>query len=300
MRVFVTGANGFVGKWLVAHLKECQDEVLTDNVLSGDQVDITDAKALYQALEVTKPEIVYHLAAFTHVGHSWDEPDRVMQVNIVGTHNLLEAVRKLKDIPRVLLVSSSEVYGVPAAGNLPLTEEAPFAPVTPYAASKAASEMLGVAAWLGRGVEVIRLRPFNHIGPGQDVSFVVAGLAQRIKDARDNAITTLSVGNLYPRRDFTDVRDVVRAYRMLGQKGKPGDVYNVCSGKDVSIEQIVIDLMDISGIRLSLIPDPKLQRNVDIPIIYGDPTKLKLTTDWEPQISLQSTLEEVIKNNGSN
>ena len=184
------------------------------------------------------PDAVYHLAGLAHVGGSWDAPDRYFRVNALGTLSVLEAARRCATPPRVLVVSSAEVYGAVRAEQLPVDEDAPMLPRSPYASSKAAAELVAVQAYLGRGLPVIRARPFNHVGPGQDPGFVVPAVARRIVEASRDGRTTLPVGNLTARRDLTDVRDVVRAYRLLVELGSPGQVYNVCSGADVSIEEI--------------------------------------------------------------
>ncbi|MGH9181911.1 MAG: NAD-dependent epimerase/dehydratase family protein, partial [Acidimicrobiales bacterium] len=225
MRAFVTGGHGFVGTWLRAHLEAEGDEV----VAPGSEVDITDAAATAAAMVAAAPEVVYHLAGLAHVGRSWAEPAEFLRVNAGGTLNVLEAARRVASPPRVLVVSSAEVYGHVGPDRLPLTEDAPRRPVSPYAASKAAAEMVTVQAHLGHGTAVVVARPFNHIGPGQDPSFMLPGLAGRILAAQRHGVAVLGVGNLSPRRDLTDVRDIVRAYRLLATAGAAGATYNVCS-----------------------------------------------------------------------
>jgi len=237
---------------------------------------------------------VYHLAALTHVGRSWDDPAEVLHVNATGTLYVLEAARACASVPRVLLVSSAEVYGVVPEGRLPVTEDEPLAPVTPYAASKVAAEYLGVQQHLAHGLPVIRVRPFNHIGPGQSSGFVVAALAERIAQAVRAGASSIPVGNLSARRDLTDVRDVVRAYRTLVTDGTPGEVYNVCSGRDVAIDEVAARLLDLAGAQLELVPDPSLVRPVDVPVVRGDPGKLEAATRWRPEIDLEKTLRDVL------
>ncbi|HEV8063718.1 MAG TPA: GDP-mannose 4,6-dehydratase, partial [Acidimicrobiales bacterium] len=168
MRSYVTGSSGFVGGWLIDHLQSCGDEVLK----SDTEVDITDAAAIAGAVEQTEPEVIYHLAALAHVGRSWSNPAETVRVNVIGTLNVLQAAAHLDTPPRVVLVSSAEVYGN-AAGDDPVYESADLRPVTPYAASKVGAEYVGVQAWLGQGLPVVRVRPFNHLGPGQSADFVV-------------------------------------------------------------------------------------------------------------------------------
>ena len=290
MRALVTGAHGFVGRWLTAHLEDVGDEAIGID----HEVDVTDAAAIAAAMKEAAPEAVYHLAAFTHVGDSWSDPELVMRVNAIGTLHVLEAARGLPQPPTVLLTSSAEVYGAVSEEQLPVGEDAPLAPVTPYAASKVAAEFLGVQEHLAHGLPVIRVRPFNHVGPGQAPGFVVPSLAARVVEASRAGGTTLSVGNLSARRDFTDVRDVVRAYRLLVESGTPGEVYNVCSGRDVVIEEIAQSLLRLAGADLELVRDPALTRPVDVPVVRGDPSKIEAATSWRPEIDLDTTLRDVL------
>lgn len=290
MRALVTGGRGFVGTWLARHLRSQGDEVIAID----HEVEITDPGAVREVLDDASPEVVYHLAALTHVGRSWTGPGDVFKVNALGTLNVLEAARVCNPAPRVLVTSSAEVYGSVTERDLPIGETAPLAPVTPYGASKVAAEFLGVQAYLGHGLEVIRVRPFNHVGPGQGAGFVVASLASHIVEAQRSGTKEVPVGNLAARRDLTDVRDVVRAYRLLMEKGAPGDVYNVCSGTDVSIEEVARRLLELAGVDLELVVDPSLARPVDVPVLRGDPGKLRETTGWEPEIDLTRTLRDVL------
>lgn len=288
MRAFVTGGSGFVGGWLQSHLAASGDTVVAPNV------DVTDAAALRAALMDARPDAVYHLAALTHVGESWREPEQTFVVNALGTLHLLEAARALEAPPRVLLVCSAEVYGVVGADRLPIAEGTPLRPVTPYAVSKVAAEFLGLQAFLAHRVPVVRVRAFNHVGPGQAPTFVVSSLARQIALAERDGGRTLSVGNLTPRRDFTDVRDVVRAYRLLVERGEAGEVYNVCSGEDVAIEDLARRLLALAGLRLELRVDPELVRPVEVEVLRGDPGRLRAATGWAPEIALDETLSAVL------
>jgi len=290
VRALVTGARGFVGSWLTAHLVECGDEVVSID----HEVEITDGDAVRAAMMMAAPNVVYHLAALTSVGRSWTDPNEVLRVNASGTLNVLEAARACPHPPRVLVTSSAEVYGAVPQDLLPVTEDAPLAPVTPYAASKVAAEYLGVQAHLGYGLPVLRMRPFNHVGPGQSSAFVVSALAERIVEARRSGAESIVVGNLAARRDLTDVRDVVRAYRLLAQLGGAGEVYNVCSGRDVAIADVALQLQTLAGVELRFELNPELSRPVDVPVVRGDYAKLHEATGWEPQISLEQTLLDVL------
>jgi GDP-4-dehydro-6-deoxy-D-mannose reductase len=291
LRAFVTGGHGFVGTWLVDHLLHTGDEV----VAPGPGLDVTEPAALRRAMADAGPDAVYHLAALTHVGRSWDEPGEFLRVNAGGTLNVLEAAGRCDPVPRVLLVSSAEVYGAVTPADVPVDEAAPLCPVSPYAASKAAAELVGVQAHLGRGLPVVRARPFNHAGPGQAHTFVVPGVARRILRALHSGGRVLPVGNLTPRRDITDVRDVVRAYRLLVERGRPGEVYNVCSGRDVSVEELVRRLLALAGADLELLTDPALSRPVDVPVLVGDASRLRAATGWEPAVPLDDTLAAVLE-----
>jgi GDP-4-dehydro-6-deoxy-D-mannose reductase len=291
VRSLITGGRGFVGNWLADHLRRLGDEV----VAIDQEVEITDPTALLAAVSAALPDAIYHLAALTHVGQSWDEPLRVLEVNVIGTGALLAAARECGSNPRILVTSSAEVYGaVTDPARLPLTELSPTAPLTPYAASKLAGEALVAQAHLGHGQQVISVRPFNHIGPGQTPNFAVPALAKRIVEAEKRGAATIPVGNLSARRDFTDVRDVVRAYRLLIETGQPGQVYNVCSGRDVSIREIADGLLRLAGTSLEFETDPTLVRPVEVPVLRGDPGRLMEATGWKPEIPLEETLADVL------
>lgn len=280
-----------MGTWLVRHLRECGDEV----VAVDREVEITDDAAVRGAIVAAAPDAVYHLAALSHVGQSWEDPSSVLRINTLGTAAVLDACSRCPTPPTVLFVSSAEVYGQVPADRQPIDEEASLAPVTPYAASKAAAEMLAVQAHLGGGLPVIRVRPFNHVGPGQSTAFVVAALAARIVAAQRSGARSLTVGNLAARRDLTDVRDVVRAYRLAIERGKPGEVYNVCSGSAVSIDEVARRLLAVAGADLRLDVDAALVRPVDVPLVVGDAGRLRQATGWFPTIDLDDTLEAVLQ-----
>ncbi|MBV8691702.1 MAG: GDP-mannose 4,6-dehydratase [Actinobacteria bacterium] len=295
MRVFVTGGHGFVGPYLRAHLEAAGDDV----VAPPDGWEITDPAQVNAALQEAAPEAIYHLAAISNVVQSWQEPALTFEVNALGTLHLLEAARALETPPRVLLIGSAEVYGKVRPDEVPITENTPLRPVTPYAASKVAAEYLGMQAFLAYGLPVLSVRAFNHIGPTQSGGFVVADLARRIVEARRDGIKTLPVGNLSPRRDFTDVRDVVRAYRLLVEHGAAGEAYNVCSGRDVAVDELAHRLLELSGADLTLETDPALVRPVDLPVLKGDPAKIEQATGWKPEIPLDQTLTEVLEHAGT-
>lgn len=290
MRVLVTGSKGFVGHWLIAHLEEQGDEVIGLDA----EVDITDPALLQETVVNAAPDAVCHLAALASVGASWGASEATYRVNTVGTANVLDAALACRARPRVLLVSSSEVYGRVAPADLPLREDQPFAPVSPYAASKAAAELIGLQTWLGSGLEVVRARPFNHTGPGQRADFVVPALAQQIAEAISAGGRQLHTGNLEARRDLSDVRDVVRAYRLLLVGGRPGQVYNVCRGEAVSIQEMAERLLAIAGVELPIVVDPDRVRPVEIPELRGDRSLIEAEVGWSPVYDLDRTLADVL------
>jgi GDP-4-dehydro-6-deoxy-D-mannose reductase len=289
MRALITGGKGFVGQWLAAHLKDHGDEVAVIDI----ETDVADGTAVRRVMHDVAPDAIYHLAAMTHVGESWEDPSQVLRVNVLGTAEVLAAARTRPDA-RVLVVSSAEVYGVVGPEQLPLGESTPTAPASPYAASKLAAEAVALQAWRGYRQPVIVVRPFNHIGPGQSPNFFVPALAKRIVEARRSGAGSLRVGTLTTRRDFTDVRDVVAAYRLLIERGAPGEVYNVCSGRDVAMSEVAMELLALAGADLTLVTDPALVRPVDVPVLRGDAGRLLAATGWQPTIPLATTLADVL------
>jgi len=292
VRALVTGAGGFVGSHLTAHLRSCGDEVIeTDRSTTG--LDICDLTALTELFTTSAPDVIYHLAGDSDVGGSWDHPLDTFRANAEGTMSVLMAARR-SGTDRVLCVSSADVYGRVPASALPITEAQPLAPVSPYAVSKVAADMIAWQAWLGHGQDVIRIRAFNHLGPGQSDRFVAPAIAGRIVAAQHSGARTIPVGNLTPERDLTDVRDVARAYRLLAEHGTAGTAYNVCSGHAVSVGELANQLVRLAGSDVELIVDPDLQRPVDTPVLIGDHSLLTGTTGWEPRIPLTQTLTDLI------
>ena len=293
MRALITGASGFAGRHLLAHLAAQGDEVIASDRRDGGP-DLLDGPAWQALLATVRPDAVYHLAAQASVAASWQDPVGTLRANAEGTLNVLLACRDA-EVGRVLMVSSSDVYGAAAAGvgGSFLVESTPLQPVTPYAASKAAAEQLALQAWLGWGVQVVRVRPFNHLGPGQDERFVAGALAARVVTAeRGNG--EVVVGNLEAVRDFTDVRDVVRAYRAALHQGVPGEVYQICSGRGVAIAELADILVGLALHPVRLVADPGLLRPVDVPVLVGDAARLRACTGWVPTIELAATLAELL------
>ncbi len=292
MRALVTGGGGFVGRHLAAHLAAEGDEVVATDRSSGGP-DVTNAQEIHQYLTHTPVDVVYHLAGQSDVHRSWANPVETYRANVEGTANLIDAARTA-GVGRVVAVLSADVYGRVDPGRLPIDEDTPFSPISPYAASKAAAEFVCLQAHLGYGVDVVRARPFTHIGPGQSSRFVAAALASRIAEAERDGRDEITVGRLDSRRDFTDVRDIVRAYRLLALHGKGGEAYNICSGSDVSVQELADLLVANASRALTLVPDPALQRPADVPVLRGDATRLRDATGWEPTFTLERTIADML------
>jgi GDP-4-dehydro-6-deoxy-D-mannose reductase len=293
MRALVTGGLGFVGRHLVTHLRTRGDEVVVLDHRGEAAVDITDETAVRDAIDRARPSAVYHLAGWADVGSSWQHPVEAFRTNAEGTLNVLLACTA-SGVDRVLSVGSADVYGVVTEAELPLTEASPLRPASPYAASKVAADFLGLQAFLGQGLGVIRVRAFNHLGPGQTDRFVAAALAARIAANERDGGDVVRVGDLSARRDFTDVRDVVRAYRLLVEHGEPGEVYNVCSGVDLAVQELADRMLALATRPMRLELDEALLRPVEVPVLRGDASKLRNATGWAPEIPIDQTLADLL------
>jgi GDP-4-dehydro-6-deoxy-D-mannose reductase len=300
MRVLVTGANGFVGAHLLTALLEAGHRVVATGSqgksvlpkgLEFTSLDLTD-RAQVDSIDFSGIEGVVHLAGLAAVGPSFDSPLKYLNVNGGIEVNLFEAAQAQGAQPRFVIVSSGSLYD-PSA-DLPLSEISRVKCTSPYAVSKLLQEQL--AFYYGaRGFECVVARPFNHIGPGQNEGFLIPDLARQIVEAEESESTTIAVGNLSAKRDYTDVRDIVRAYVALLEKGKNGEIYNICSGRAVSGDDILAGLLKhAKSDTLKPVVDPAKVRPVDAPEIYGDSSKLHTDTGWEPRIPLDQTLEEVL------
>ena len=291
MKALVTGADGFVGRHLVEHLVACGDTVVLHDRHDGP--DILHRRPFTDFVASVTPDVAYHLAAQSDVGGSWERPVETFRTNAEGTLNVLDACTGA-GVRRVLAVSSADVYGRVKESDLPLSEATLLRPVSPYAASKAAADLLALQAFLGRGLDVIRVRAFNHLGPGQTDRFVAPAIASRIARNEIEGGDVVPVGNLAPRRDFTDVRDVVGAYRLLIENGSPGEVYNVCSGSDLAVQDLADTLVAMARRPMRLVVDDTLTRPVDIPVLRGDNRRLRDATGWKPEIPLEETLGDLL------
>ena len=288
-RIVITGGSGFVGQWLQEELRA--HGYLLDS-WDRPEVDITDPSTYRTRLEQDQPAWVVHLAAVSSVALSWQDPAVTQRVNVEGTRALLEAIQEVSPATHVLAISTADIYGAVSErplAELPLDDARPN---NPYAQSKWDMEQLIETAFSDR---CIRVRPFPHIGPGQAKGFVTSDFASQIA-AIEKGIQEpiIRVGNLSAQRDFTDVRDVVRAYRLLLEKGEPGDVYHVASGVPRSIQDILDQLRSLTTVEIGVEPDPERQRPSDTPILVGDASKLKKQTGWMPEIGLGQSLQDIL------
>lgn len=305
MRVLITGASGFAGGFLVRECASAGDDVLgisrsgvvPEGCGEGMAVDLLDAPAVSEAVAGFVPEVVYHLAALSSVGRSWEDPARTLGDNVAMAVNVLEAVRHRAPGARVVWVSSCEVYGPPQ--RLPLTEDHPLAPANPYAVSKTTGDLLAGVYVDAHGLHLIRTRPFNHAGPGQLPIFILSSLARQAAEAINQGAVKLTIltGNPDTRRDFTDVRDVVRAYRLLALHGggRPS-IYNVGSGMSVSARDQVDLLRElIAPIEIEHVVDPDRVRPHEVMDLYASHERLTEATGWEPTIPLRQTMSDTIE-----
>lgn len=282
--VLVTGASGFVGRHLLSALGATGVDA---------DVDVTDWNRLAAVVRRASPRAVVHLAALSSVAESWTDPAEVWRVNVLGTVNLLAAVRAESSDARALAVSSGEIYG--AAETVPTPEDAPILPMSPYAASKAAAEIACTQAALNGGLDVVVARPFPHVGPGQDERFAVGSWTRQIARLEVTGGGTLRVGNLDVRRDLTDVRDVCRAYTLLLDPSVPAGVYNVASGTAVALRDVLGALLALAQVDVEVVTDPELVRPVDMPVLVGDSSRLEQATGWRPTVSLDRSLADALE-----
>ncbi len=293
MRVLVTGASGFVGRWLSRALQASGHEVLGAEA----RLDVTDRRALSDALARTEPDAVAHLAAIAFGPDAGTDPGNAFRVTVGGTVNLLEAARQQPRPPLILISGSADVYGTPAAQDLPLTEEAPLRPVKPYALSKAAQESVGLAYAARYGLRVIVTRSFNHAGPGQRPVFVIPALTERVAAVVRGETDHVRVGNLDVRRDVSDVRDVVDAYVRLLESGHDGGAsglaLNICSGRSVAIRWLLEELCRLAGVEPGIHVDPALVRADDAPDIRGDASAVQSLVGWRATTPLEVTLADI-------
>lgn len=311
MRVLITGITGFVGSHLTEFLLE-QDGIevfgierwrsKTDNIehlkhrVKMYECDMRDASSVRQVIAAVKPERVFHLAAQSFVPMSWSAPSETLVTNAIGQLNLLEAIRELELPSRIQVAGSSEEYGLVHADELPVKETNPLRPLSPYAVSKVAQDFMGYQYAKSYQMHLIRTRAFNHTGPRRGEVFATSTFAKQLALIEaDLQEPVIRVGNLEARRDFTDVRDVVRAYWLALEYGEPGEVYNICSGQDYAIREVLDLLLGMTTKRkITVEVDPQRLRPSDVPVLRGDNTAFVRRTGWKPTIPFTKTLEDLL------
>lgn len=307
MQVLITGASGFAGWHLMRHLRQHQPGAhLTGTVFSTPppshetteryvRVDLCDTEAVRQLIDKLRPDVIYNLAGQASAKRSFDHPWQTLETNLHIQFNLLHACVEIGIQPRMLVVSSAEVYGPTPDDTQPLTETQPLRPTSPYSVSKAAQDLMGLQYHLAYGLPVLRVRPFNHIGPRQSTNFVAPDFALQIAQIEaGQRDPVLQVGNLAAQRDFTDVRDVVRAYHLVIEHGTPGSVYNIASNRAYSIQSLLDRLLALTPVPIEVQVDPAKLRPIDVPVIQGSYRQLHEATGWQPSISLEQTLRDLL------
>lgn len=309
-RVLITGVTGFVGPHLADFLLRDEHAMIhgiyrDEHSLTrlGDSIhkillhpcDLTDPVAVQNTLVSARPDIIFHLAAHSDVARSWAEPAHTFQSNVLGSIHLFEAIRKAKLDPVVHIACSSEQYGLVKKEDLPVNEATAFSPLSPYAVSRVTVDLLGYQYFKSFGMKIIRTRAFNHTGPGQTERFVCSRFAKHIAEIEKGIIPPiLRVGNLDAVRDFTDVRDIVRAYALSVMHGKPGEVYVIASGLGRSIKEVLAMLLSLARVPIHVETDSTLLRPSDVPALYGDSTKFREATGWKPEWSFEETLRDLL------
>lgn len=307
IKVLVTGASGFVGHHLI-------DLLLTNNVeiictsreeyrgvykqpfIKWFSVNITNRVEVFHLFSLVRPDVVFHLAGQSNVRSSWVDSVATFEANLIGTNHILDAVREYSPDCKIITIGSSEEYGHQDQASVPLSEELKPNPLNPYGLSKHAVSLLAQQYHKSYGLNVIHVRPFNHIGPGQAPGFVTSDFTKQICEIeRGLKKNIIKVGNLNAERDFTDVRDIVRAYWELADRGIVGEVYNVCSGKSIRIADILQLLIEKSSVNIHVEIDEALYRPIDIPCYLGDCSKLFNHTGWKPEIPLTKTINDILE-----
>lgn len=305
MKALIIGGAGFVGNYLISHLKndlkwdvfvtKMSHEKSSNADVNSFDLDILDKDQIKDVLEKVKPDYIFHLAAQSSVALSWKNPALTIDVNVKGSVNVLDMVRELNYKPRILLIGSGEEYGHIKPDESPIVEDNVVRPGNIYAATKACQNMIGKIYADGYDMDIMMVRAFNHIGPNQAPMFVVADFCKQVADIEcGNREPVIYTGNLSAKRDFTDVRDVVRAYALLIQKGQKGETYNIGSGKAIAIQEILDTILSFSTVDIKIEVDPEKLRPVDIPIIEADISKVRECIGWKPEILLESTLDETL------
>jgi GDP-4-dehydro-6-deoxy-D-mannose reductase len=308
LRILITGATGFVGKRLIQHLLETQPsfeihgatrqfvESININDVQFHFLDLKEFEPVLDLVASAKPDIIYHLAARSFVPESFDNPWETLETNIRSQLNLIQACLSLKIKPKTLVITSADIYGPVNPNMLPITEDMPLLPTSPYSVSKIAQDMLALQYHFSHDLPIMRARPFNHIGPGQKDNFVAPSFGTQIAKIEESGRPgVIKVGDLSAERDFTDVRDIVRAYRLIAEFGAPGEVYNIASGESHSIQSLLDTLLSFSSANIEIEIDPARLRPVTIPILRGDYSRLQAATGWEPHIPFEQSLSDILE-----
>ena len=310
MKALITGISGFAGSYLAELLIKKGYEVFgtffdksTFSNLNGFvnkikiyRCDIRNYDALKNVIEDVKPDEIYHLAAISFVPTSLKDPKLTFDTNLYGTLNLYQAVIDLKMNPMILFIGSADEYGIVNENDLPIKEECPLNPMNPYSISKASADFLSFFYFKNYSLNIIRVRPFNHIGPKQSPEFVASNFAKQIAEIEKGLREPIiKVGNLESKKDFTDVRDMVRGYWLALDKGEPGKVYNICSERAIQIKGLLNHLLELSLRKVEIIKDPKRMRPSDIPILQGDSSKFRRRSGWKPEMLLDKTLKDILE-----
>ncbi len=314
MNILMTGATGFVGSHLIEYLLKKEKDtsifatrrhrsnlenvqhLLKEKRVRWLPMDITDSHSVSSVIKESKPDWCFHLCAQSFVPASWNAQKETMMSNVIGTIDLLEGMRILAPGASIQIAGSSEEYGMCKEEEMPIKEENTLRPLSPYAVSKVAEDLLGYQYSKSYGQRIIRTRGFNHTGPRRGQVFVCSDFARQIAEIEKGLREpVLYVGNLEAKRDFTDVRDMVKAYYLALEKGRAGDVYNICAGKVHSIQEILDLLLAKSKVKIKTEQDPSKMRPSDVPVLYGDSSKFRGVTGWEPKIPFETTLQDLLE-----
>ena len=310
-KVLITGVNGFVGSHLAEYVIEnnlgevhgtvrgktpsyVNIEKVRDKI-SIMSCDLVDAFSTDNVIKEVQPDIVFHVAAQAFVPASWKSPSETMNSNVLGSLNLFEAIRRNNIDPKIQIACSSEEYGLVLPNEVPIKETNPLRPLSPYGVSKVAMDLLGYQYFKSYGMKIVRTRAFNHSGPRRGQEYVDSNWARQVAlIEKGKQKPELFVGSLTARRDFTHVRDIVRAYWIAATKATPGEVYNICTGKDYSMQQVLDMLLKLTNKKIKVTQDPERMRPSDVEILLGDCSKFKKETGWKPEISYEQTLKETL------